>query len=142
MFYKIPGPKKSGEVIIEQPISVVWDFVTDSNNFNAIIQGEWYWGPFDRSNARPGMSFRKGSPPAGTQWDYFIVNWEPPRRFSMGDSPKSWVFDFYLIDMGTKTKVRFTRRFNVLGWLPSSRGLIDYTLEALERECRQSAQKR
>jgi hypothetical protein len=64
MIGRIPGPKRSAEIIIEQPISVVWDVVSDSNNFSDIIQGAWYWGPFDRNTAKAGTSFQRG------KWDY------------------------------------------------------------------------
>jgi uncharacterized protein YndB with AHSA1/START domain len=129
VFWMIPGPKKSAEVVIDAPMRRVWEVVTDSSNFSSLIQGAWWWGPFDRTTAGPGTSFKKGhlfhSP---REWDYYIVHWEPLRRFSMGGSPKRWVFDFQLFEHDNgKTRLRCTRRFNVFGWLPPTIHLVAHT---------------
>jgi uncharacterized protein YndB with AHSA1/START domain len=137
-------PKKSSEIVIEQPVSVVWDAVTNSDNFSKIIQGAWYWGPFDRNTARAGTNFKKGNWPEEKvrQWDYYIVNWDPPHRFSMGGSPQTWDFNFDLTDLGAKTQVRYTRRFNILGWLLFSRRDVEYTVNALDELCGKLAREK
>ena len=145
MISKIPGPKKSAEVIIEQPINLVWEVVTDSKNFSDIIRGGWYWETFDRETAQAGASFKKGNLPnpgdEAKQWDYYIVNWNPPYQFSMGSKPDSWDHDFLLTELDGKTKVRITRRFNVLGFLPPFQQMVDYAATALERKCMEIANK-
>jgi hypothetical protein len=140
---RLPGPTRSAEVIIDQSINLVWHVVTDNNTYSDIIQGAWYWGPFDRNTARAGTSFKKANvmDETGKQWDYYIVNWEPVHRFSMGGKRSRWDFDFYLTEYAGKTKVRFTRRFNAHGFWPSAQSLVDYTTDALNRVCNEFASK-
>ncbi len=141
MFWKIPGPKRSAEITIEKPINMVWDIVTDSNNFSDIIRGSWYWGKFDRETAQAGTNFQKGNIPNSgdeiTNWNYYIVNWKPPYQFSMGNNANSWEYDFSLKEVENKTIVKFTRQFDVLGFLPFYQEQVDYTVNALREKCLQ-----
>jgi hypothetical protein len=130
MLSRIPGPKRSAEVIFEQPINVIWEVVTDTGNFHDFMVGAWSWESFDRNRAMVGTSFKRTIARADDNYivhetTYYIVNWEPPYRFSMGHDPEAWDYDFFLTELGEKTKVRVTRQFNWRGWLMPSQGIID-----------------
>jgi hypothetical protein len=108
--------------------------VTDNERFNDIIRGAWWWGPFDRETAGPGTAFRKGHlmDEKVRQWDYYIVDWEPYKVFSMGGSRNKWDFRFRLrrLDNG-KTELECCRRFNALGVLPFAKEQVEYTANAV-----------
>lgn len=144
MLWMIPGPKRTTERMIGATVDTVWDIVTNTENFPDIIQGAWYWGPFDRQTARPGTSFDKSHllDEEGRTWKYYVVNWEPRRRFSMGGSPMKWDFDFQLVGRNGETQLIYTRRLNVLGWLPFYRGLMNYTVDAVKGKCEEFARRR
>ena len=130
MLDRILGPKRSAEVIIEQPIDLVWEVVTDTGNFHDFMVGAWSWESFDRDRAVAGMSFKRTIARAEDNYKvheriYYIVNWEPPHRFSMGPDPETWDYDFSLTELGEKTKVRVTRQLGWRGRLIPSQGIVD-----------------
>jgi uncharacterized protein (TIGR02145 family) len=125
----LPGPVKSAETVINKPIAVVWEFITNTANYGNLIQGMWYWGELDGKTAKPGSTFQKGY-----NLNYFVVNWEPMHRFSMGPNSESWEYDFCLQEVENGTRLLFRRRFNIFGWLPMFQTTVDHTVDALERE--------
>ncbi|HEX8500183.1 MAG TPA: SRPBCC domain-containing protein [Pyrinomonadaceae bacterium] len=132
--------ERTAEVVIEQPINAVWEVVTDSQNFIDFTQGRWSWTPFDREKAMAGTVFKRRIAREEENYkvheeDYYIVNWEPPYRFSMGGNPDTWDYDFSLAELGEKTKVRVTMRLNLLGWLPPYQGIVEKTADELKGRC-------
>ena len=132
--------ERTAEVVIEQPINAVWEIVTDSQNFHDFMQGRSSWSSFDRNKATAGTSFKRRIAREEENYkvheaDYYIVNWEPPYRFSMGGNPETWDYDFSLTDLGAQTKVRVTMRLNLLGWLPPYQGIVEKTANELKDKC-------
>jgi hypothetical protein len=78
----------------------------------------------------------------GRTWKYYVVNWEPQRRFSIGPTPRRWDFDFELVGRAGETVLIFSRRFNALGLLPLYQGLMNYTVNAVKEKCQEMARKR
>lgn len=99
--------------LVEQSIEVVWSLITDSGLFNALRLPGVY-GPFDPEMAQTGTEFEVMSAFGGPTGKRFVVDWDPPRRFSFGPSPREYSFDWRLEALPNGTQVIYHCRFRRL----------------------------
>lgn len=123
----IPGPAHSVDIYVNRPVEHVWGVVTETTNFGYVVRGSWYWGTLDLATARVGATFGRSHmlDDRGRITTYYVVNWAPLRRFSVGPTVNEWSFDFLLTANGDGTTLQYSRRYNALAWFAKAWGRRD-----------------
>ena len=99
---------KVSKVLVKQPIKKVWGIVTNPQKFHGLKLPGTY-SSFQSGNISKGVPFKYKGLAFNIKRDLYVVEWEPPHKFSFGEHPNYWSFKFELIDGGQSTELHFYR---------------------------------